>query len=89
MLCMSQLYVKKINQFTIIILLCSTILLTIAIDSCLLFADRHVCTNVEMEGRKLTLLPHAMSTLHYFTDTTIMKYGTSRHGRLDYRQRQY
>ena len=88
MLCMPQLYVKKINQFTIIILLCSTILLTIAIDSCVLFADRHVCTNVEMQGRKWTLLPHAMSTLHYFTDANIMKYGTSRLGHLDYRQRQ-
>ena len=41
-----------------------------------------------MQGRKWTLLPHAMSTLHYFTDTNIMKYGTSRHGHLDYHQRQ-
>ena len=71
MLCMPQLYVKKINQSTNIILLCSTILLLIAIDSCLLFADRHMRMNVEMQGRTWTLLPHAMPTLHYFADTNM------------------
>ena len=50
-----QLYVKKINQFTIIILLCSTVMLTIAIDSCLLFADRHVCTNVENARKEMDI----------------------------------
>ena len=33
-------------------LLCFTVLLTIAIDSCLLFADRHVCMNVQLQGTK-------------------------------------
>ena len=62
---------KSIHDNNIVYIICSTILLTIAIDSCLLFADRHVCTNVEMQGRKWTLLPHAMSTLHYFTDVMV------------------
>ena len=77
MLCMPQLYVKKVNQSTIIILLCSTIVLTIAIDSCLLFADRDVCLNVEMQGRIWTLLPHAMPTLHYTSLTQIWSLGLS------------
>ena len=42
---------------------CFTVLLTIAINSCLLFADRHVCMNVQMQGTKRTLLPHAVPTL--------------------------
>ena len=42
---------------------CFIVLLTIAIDSCLLFADRHVCMNGQLQGTKRTLLPHAMPTL--------------------------
>ena len=52
-------HVIMMSQSTI--LLCFTVLLTIAIDSCLLFADRHVCMNVQLQGTKRTLLPHAMA----------------------------
>ena len=45
-------YVKKINQFTIIILLCSTILLTIAIDRALLVICRSTCLHECGNARK-------------------------------------
>ena len=54
---------KNQKQNNLFGLICFTMLLTIAIDSCLLFADRHVCMNGQLQGTKRTLLPHAVPTL--------------------------